>query len=95
MLCHLLATRFLQIGFDDKQLLIFLQKTAQLLDGIFSFVLVDTKDKKIVLARDSFGIKPMFYFIDKINHSLGVCSEMKGKVKIQFFDRFSTSKLVP
>jgi len=33
---------------------------------------------KLIIARDSYGIRPVFYFINEINQALGVCSEVKG-----------------
>jgi len=33
---------------------------------------------QLILARDSYGVRPMFYFIDEISQGLGVCSEVKG-----------------
>lgn len=41
------------------------QKAAELLDGVFAFVIVDTKEKRVHLGRDVFGIRPMFTFHDK------------------------------
>lgn len=38
------------------------EKTAKMLDGVFAFVIVDTKERKVFLGRDTFGIRPMFTF---------------------------------
>jgi len=38
-----------------------LQKTLQEIDGEFSFVLYDKKNKTLIAARDPFGIRPLFY----------------------------------
>ncbi len=35
------------------------------LRGMFSFVIWDKKEKKLILARDPFGIKPLYYSINK------------------------------
>ena len=39
---------------------------------------------KVILARDSYGIRPTFYFHDKTSKVLGVCSEVKGKHPAMF-----------
>ena len=41
------------------------EKAAKMLDGVFAFVIVDTKERKVFLGRDIFGIRPMFTFFDK------------------------------
>ena len=33
----------------------------ELLDGVFSFVLVDTNQDKVFIARDPYGVRPLFY----------------------------------
>ncbi len=46
------------------------------LNGIFAFALYDTKSKKLILARDHFGIKPLFYWYD--NETFIFASEIKA-----------------
>src|SRR5437762_7549073 len=46
------------------------------LNGMFAFAILDRRKKKLVLARDHFGVKPLYYF-----HSQGkfaFASEIKG-----------------
>jgi asparagine synthase (glutamine-hydrolysing) len=52
------------------------KQAAEMLDGVFAFAIVDTKERKVHLGRDIFGVRPMFTFFD--NGTLGVCSEAKG-----------------
>lgn len=42
-----------------------LEKTLQRLEGMFAFVFYDKVEKKLVLARDRFGIKPLFIYEDE------------------------------
>ena len=37
-----------------------IQQTLQILDGVFAFVLVDTIKKQIFVARDAYGVRPLF-----------------------------------
>ena len=41
------------------------EKSFDMLEGMFSIAIYNIKEKKIYLTRDIFGIKPLFYFIDK------------------------------
>lgn len=49
----------------------------QLLDGMFSFAIYDSKEKKVFCARDRFGEKPFFYTFKK-NNSFVFASEIKA-----------------
>ncbi|XP_024936904.1 asparagine synthetase [glutamine-hydrolyzing] isoform X2 [Cephus cinctus] len=51
--------------------------TAQALDGVFAFCLLDIKRSRILIARDPYGVRPLFRLRDK-NGQLGICSESKG-----------------
>ncbi|CAK8683317.1 unnamed protein product [Clavelina lepadiformis] len=54
-----------------------IEKTVSLLDGVFACVILDTNTNKVMLARDTYGVRPMFYFTTR-NGMLGLCSEAKG-----------------
>ena len=43
--------------YEDRGLEMF-----EALNGIFAFAILDKKRKRVVLARDHFGVKPLFYF---------------------------------
>jgi asparagine synthase (glutamine-hydrolysing) len=51
------------------------EKAINLLDGMFSFVFYDKLTNKILLARDRFGIKPLYYSFK--NNELTFSSEIK------------------
>ncbi|MCC7087347.1 MAG: asparagine synthase (glutamine-hydrolyzing) [Pirellulales bacterium] len=46
------------------------------IDGMFAFAIVDLKQQRVVLARDPFGIKPLFYAMDERRLVFG--SELKA-----------------
>ncbi|CAB3383754.1 Hypothetical predicted protein [Cloeon dipterum] len=55
--------------------------TAKFLDGVFAFCLVDTLNRRVILARDPFGVRPLFR-ITGPEGVLAVCSEAKGLIAL-------------
>ncbi len=55
------------------------------LEGMFAFTIIDYRRKKIILGRDSLGIKPLFYTNTK--EYFGCCSEIKGLLATGVFQR--------
>src|SRR5258708_24686274 len=55
-------------------------------EGMFSFAIVDTKSKSIVLARDRFGEKPL-YWAELTSGGIAFASEMKGLRELPGIDR--------
>lgn len=68
-------TRMILDLLDENKL--FLEKV----NGMFAFAYLDTKKGKLYLARDKFGIKPLFYTFNNKNE-LFFSSEMKSLLKI-------------
>lgn len=56
--------------------IIFKEECAKYLNGIFSFVVYDESENKVYLARDRFGVKPLFYAF--VGNCLLVASEIKA-----------------
>uniref|UniRef100_H2YGT0 Asparagine synthetase [glutamine-hydrolyzing] n=1 Tax=Ciona savignyi TaxID=51511 RepID=H2YGT0_CIOSA len=56
------------------------EETSKLLDGVFAYVIVDTREYRVIISRDTFGIRPMFYYVTK-DGQMGVCSEVKGLIQ--------------
>jgi len=57
-----------------------IQHTLQMLDGVFSFLLWDTKSNQIYVARDTFGVRPLFMWTYKNFYMKNIylfASEMK------------------
>jgi asparagine synthase (glutamine-hydrolysing) len=53
--------------------------------GMFAFAVYDLQARTLFLARDHFGIKPLFYTF--INDRLAFASELKALVKVPGFDK--------
>jgi len=56
-----------------------IEKTLQLLDGVFALTIFDTKKQELSFARDTFGVRPLFT-IRNPTGELGICSEAKGLI---------------
>lgn len=54
-----------------------IEKTVKNLDGVFAFCIVDIPEKRVLLARDPYGVRPMFRLTTP-DGILGICSEAKG-----------------
>lgn len=53
------------------------------LNGMFAFAILDRRRQKLVLARDHFGIKPLYYFHSQ--GKLAFASEIKGILASGFY----------
>jgi asparagine synthase (glutamine-hydrolysing) len=59
-----------------------IEQTLNMLDGVFSFILYDNRitddlNNKIYVARDPFGVRPLYYLKNDLNHTYGFASELK------------------
>lgn len=67
--CEVIIHLYLRYGIDQ---------TLQMLDGVFAFVLFDLKNSNIYVARDPFGVRPLYQLTNLKNYcSLGFASELK------------------
>lgn len=53
------------------------EEMAKQLDGVFAFCILDTANRRVVLGRDTFGVRPLFRLHTDLGF-LAVCSEAKG-----------------
>ena len=68
------------VGNSDTEVLVnyfekYNEKSLENIDGMFSFVVFDFEKKNCLIARDRFGIKPLYYYND--DDFLLVSSEIK------------------
>lgn len=47
------------------------------LDGVFSFCMVDVPNRRVLIGRDPYGVRPMFRIHSRTG-VLAICSEAKG-----------------
>jgi len=66
--CEVIIDLYLKYG---------LKKTCEQLDGVFAFVIVDTIQNKVFVARDRFGVRPCYIGRTETNEIL-VASELKA-----------------
>lgn len=59
-----------------KSYIHFKEEIVHKLNGIFSFAIWDTKNKSLFMARDHFGVKPLYYSF--VNGNLVFASEIKS-----------------
>ena len=60
-----------------------IKQTLQMLDGVFAFVLYDFEKGEVYVARDKFGVRPLFTFYNKDKNGVfGFSSEMKSIIQI-------------
>ncbi|XP_013138143.1 PREDICTED: asparagine synthetase [glutamine-hydrolyzing] [Papilio polytes] len=52
--------------------------TVTKLDGVFSFCLIDGEARKVFIARDPYGVRPLFKLHDDKKGLMAICSEAKG-----------------
>lgn len=57
--------------------------TPKYLNGIFAFAIYDTFEKELFIARDHFGVKPLYYSVH--NNCLAFASEIKSLLQVPGF----------
>ena len=67
--CEVIIHLYLRYGIDH---------TLQMLDGVFAFILFDATKSNIFVARDPFGVRPLYKLSNLLNYNLlGFASELK------------------
>jgi len=67
---------YLEFGFEEM---------LKRLNGMFAIVIIDLRQERIFMARDRFGIKPLYYTFYK--GRIAFASEMKSIIQFRDFDR--------
>jgi len=69
--CEVIIHLYLLYGFGQM---------IQMLDGVFSFILMDLRkagEEKVFVGRDPFGVRPLFEYASFVPHEFGFSSEIK------------------
>jgi asparagine synthase (glutamine-hydrolysing) len=53
-----------------------IEYTLSLLDGVFSFIIYDKNNNNLIIARDPYGVRPLYYFFE--NDIISFASELKA-----------------
>ena len=62
-----------------------IENTVQMLDGVFSFILHDNINDKIYIARDPYGVRPLFkYKLNDNSDIYGFASELKQLYALKY-----------
>ncbi|KAK7109193.1 asparagine synthetase [glutamine-hydrolyzing]-like [Littorina saxatilis] len=65
------------------------------LDGVFAFCIMDTANRKVILGRDTYGVRPLFRVHTADNGFLGVCSEAKGLLGLSHGSKNGVEPFLP
>ena len=85
-------------GMSDTETLLMLlikigvKKTLEKIEGMFSFIFFDLKNKNFYIARDRFGEKPLYYGWSKNNFLFS--SELKSIIKNPHFEKIIDPKVL-
>lgn len=59
-----------------------LEYTLHLLDGVFAFIIYDKLKANFIVARDPYGVRPLYYYID--SNEYGFASDLKSIYKLPY-----------
>ena len=81
LIVDILGDKYTGSSDSDSEVIIYLYKEygincIKMLDGIFSFILYDIKDQKVIIARDPIGVIPLYHGYD-LSGSITIASELK------------------
>ena len=70
-----------------------IKQTLQMIDGVFAFILYDKNNKSVYVARDTYGVRPLFTMMftgmnkhsNKISTTISFASELKQLVNLGDF----------
>jgi asparagine synthase (glutamine-hydrolysing) len=65
-----------------------IEQTLIMLDGVYSFLLYDIKQNKLFVARDPFGVRPLYKLYNVNNSLCGFASELKC---LEYFYNLNTN----
>jgi asparagine synthase (glutamine-hydrolysing) len=87
---HLLGKRHILVGTSDTEVIVHLyeelgEKCFEKLDGMYAIAIWDCRNNKLILARDRFGEKPLYYYV--YSGGIAFASELKALTLFPEFRR--------
>ena len=82
--CEVILHLYLKFGIN---------KTLIMLDGVFAFILIDNNNNKLFIARDRFGVRPLFQRCIN-NHIYCFSSELKVLSNLNFIENNESDTIV-
>jgi asparagine synthase (glutamine-hydrolysing) len=71
--CEIIIHLYLMFG---------IEYTLSLLDGVFAIIIYDKNNNKLIAARDPYGVRPLYYYIE--NTTISFASELKVLYSLAF-----------
>ena len=59
-----------------------IEYTLHLLDGVFAFIIYDKLKANFIVARDPYGVRPLYYYID--SNEYGFASDLKSIYRLPY-----------
>lgn len=65
-----------------------------MLNGMFAIAIYDSREGKLLLSRDRFGKKPIYYYLSKDNKEIAFASELKSVLLFPGIDKVINKELI-
>ena len=70
-----------------------IMQTLQMLDGVFAFLLYDKNKNEIYVARDCYGVRPLFQINNQ--HDIAFASELKTLIDLKYKSKITIEQFKP
>ena len=67
-----------------------IEQTLQMLDGVFAFILYDTTNQQVYVARDPYGVRPLYHLFKKTDVCSSSCCFIGFASELKCLSDFNT-----